>query len=228
MSGGRFRGLRGLCGGFFECIFARSPRNYLIMLSRVARIPDLVWGPFWEAVLILIAGLTALWSGHPWLFASLGPTAYEMAEKPELRSARAYNIIVGHLVGMACGFAAVALTKSWFVPSVSAHTFLTPARVCAAILAVFATVLFNLLLKSGQPAALATTLLIALGNMQTAASTLWIMIGVLMITVVGEPVRRVRLNALHAAGKLPRDLTCQVQRRTKEKGGETHESPLAA
>ncbi len=197
-------------------------------MSRVARIPDLVWGPFWEAVLILIAGLTALWSGHPWLFASLGPTAYEMAEKPELRSARVYNIIVGHIVGMSCGFGAVALTRSWFVPSVSAHTFLTPARVCAAIIAVFSTVLLNVLLKSGQPAALATTLLIALGNMQTAASPLWIMTGVLIITAIGEPIRRVRLRALQSAGKLSGRLTCEPAQPAKKNGDGTHEPPLAA
>jgi hypothetical protein len=35
---------------------------------------------------------------QPLIFASLGPTAYELAEEPQLRSAPAYNIIVGELV----------------------------------------------------------------------------------------------------------------------------------
>ena len=196
------------------------------MRSRIARIPDLVWGPFWEALLILVAGLTALWSGHPWLFSSLGPTAYELTEKPELRSARAYNILVGHAVGIACGFAAVAATHAWYVPTTNANAFPTVARVCAATIAVFATVLINLLLKSGQPAALATTLLISLGNMQTAASALWLFIGVLIITILGEPIRRVRLRALQSAGKLPGRLTCDLQEHSIKKGDT--QPPLAA
>ncbi len=195
------------------------------MRTCVARIPDLIWGPFWEAVLILIAGATALWSGHPWLFSSLGPTAYEMVEKPELRSARLYNILVGHAVGIACGFAAVAVTHAWYLPTTNANAFPTLARVCAATIAVFATVLINLLLKSGQPAALASTLLITLGNMQTAASALWIMTGVVIITAIGEPVRRIRLDALHATGKLPRNLTCDLQEHSVNKG---KQPPLAA
>lgn len=69
------------------------------------RIPDLVWGPVCEGGLILVAGATALASGHPWLFASLGPTTYEMIEKPELRSARPYNVVVGHLIAIGAGFA---------------------------------------------------------------------------------------------------------------------------
>lgn len=197
------------------------------MRSHIARVPDLIWGPFWEAVLILIAGLTALWSGHPWVFSSLGPTAYELAEKPELRSARLYNIVMGHAVGIACGFGAVAVTHAWYLPTTNANAFPTLNRVCAAAVAVFATVFVNLLLKSGQPAALATTLLISLGNMQTAASALWIMVGVLIISVVGEPLRRLRLRALQSAGKLPGRLTCEPARPPNPNDG-THEPPLAA
>jgi len=191
--------------------------------SRVARVPDLIWGPFWEAVLILVAGLTALLSGHPWLFSSLGPTAYEMVEKPELPSAKLYNVLVGHAVGIACGFAAVAVTHAWGGPTVNAHNFVDVQRVCAATIAVFATVAFNLLLKAGQPAALATTLLIALGNMQTADSALWLMIGVVLISAIGEPVRRVRLNALREAGKLPTEAEIRVM--AKEKGGRSPQPP---
>ena len=60
------------------------------------------------AALILIVALTAFWAGQPWLFPSLGPTAYLLAKYPELPSSRIYNCVVGHLVGLASGFAAVA------------------------------------------------------------------------------------------------------------------------
>ncbi len=170
--------------------------------ARIARIPDLVWGPLWEALLVLIAGATAVWSGHPWLFTSLGPTAYELAEKPDLKSARFYNVVVGHFVGIGCGFTAVALLGAWDAPSVNAHALLTPVRMWTATVAVFLTVLLNLLLKSGQPAALATTLLISLGAMQTADSALWLATGVLIVACVGEPLRRIRLDALIQAHKI--------------------------
>ena len=64
----------------------------------IARIPDYIWAPLWEAVLIFIVGITAWAAGQPWLFASLGPTAYEQVEKPHTKSARLYNVLVGHFV----------------------------------------------------------------------------------------------------------------------------------
>lgn len=36
---------------------------------------------------------------QPLIFASLRPTAYELMEQPQWRSARTYNIMVGHLLG---------------------------------------------------------------------------------------------------------------------------------
>ncbi len=165
------------------------------LVSRVARIPDLYWGSFWEGALILIVGVTAWASGHPWLFASLGPTAYEMAEKPELPSARPYNVVVGQFVGLGAGFAALAMFSAWNAPAVNGTSFLSPERLWAAVIAAFLTTIVNLLLRSGQPAALATTLLVSLGAMQTAGAALWIVVGVVILAVVGEPVRRIRLAA---------------------------------
>ncbi len=164
------------------------------LIARAAAIPDFAWATFWEAALILIAGATAWAAGNPWLFSSLGPTAYELAEKPALRSARPYNAIMGHLVGIGGGFAGVAIVGAWSAPAVNAHTFVTPARLWASVLAVLITTALNLLLRSGQPAALATTLLVSLGAMQTAYAALWLAVGVVIIAVVGEPVRRVRLS----------------------------------
>lgn len=67
------------------------------------------------------------------------------------------------------------------------------ARLGAAVIAVMATTFINLELDSGQPAALATTLLVSLGAYDTALGALWIVIGVAIMAVVGEPVRRRRL-----------------------------------
>ena len=168
----------------------------LTLPRRIAEIPDLIWAPFWEGVLILLAGATALWSGHPWLFSSLGPTAFEIVEKPKQDSSRTWNVIVGHFIAIGCGFAGVAAAGAWDVPAVNAHSDVAVARLWAATVAVVLTVVFNLLLKAGQPAAMATALLISLGTMQTAYAALWIAAGVCIIAIVGEPLRLLRLRGM--------------------------------
>ncbi|MGC2639525.1 MAG: hypothetical protein WA294_20245, partial [Acidobacteriaceae bacterium] len=61
---------------------------------------ELVIAPAGEALLILLAGLAG-WAAHqPMIFASLGPTAYELIETPHRRSAEPYSIVVGHAVGV--------------------------------------------------------------------------------------------------------------------------------
>jgi hypothetical protein len=159
----------------------------------IIRIPDDIWAPFWEGALILVVGIAAWASGHPWLFSSLGPTAYEQAEKPHLKSARLYNVIVGHFVGLGCGFLGVAIMNAWGTPKVNEITAVSMARLGSAVIAVVATTFLNLKLDSGQPAALATALLISLGTYDTAMGALWIVIGVLILAAIGEPVRRLRL-----------------------------------
>ncbi len=147
------------------------------------------------ALLILIVGLTALAAGQPWLFPSLGPTAYLLAKYPDLSSSRIYNCIVGHLVGLAGGFAAVAIFNAWQAPLVPLD-HVTTTRIWAATLAVALTVLGNSLLKSGHPPAAATTLLVALGTFETAKDALIVVVGVLILVAAGEGFRRLKLGLL--------------------------------
>jgi hypothetical protein len=159
----------------------------------IVRVPDDIWAPFWEGLLICVVAVTAWLAGHPWLFSSLGPTAYEQAEKPHSKSARLYNVVVGHLVGLGCGFLGIALLNAWAAPKVSGTTFVPLARLGAAVIAAVATTFINLELESSQPAALATSLLVALGPYDTAKGALWVVVGVLILAAIGEPVRRLRL-----------------------------------
>ncbi len=131
---------------------------------------------------------------QPLIFASLGPTAYELVEQPQARSARVYNIIVGHLTGVGAGFLAVYLLGAWNAPNVLSTGIVSSERLWAATVAVTLTTFLTLILKAGQPAAVATTLLISLGSMQTLRGGIDIVVGVLIITAIGEPVRRFRLR----------------------------------
>lgn len=155
---------------------------------------DLLVAPITEAALVLIAAIIG-WACHqPLIFASLGPTIYEIIETPKQPSARPYNVVVGHLIGILAGFAAVYIVVGWGAPPVSAHG-VPLTRVWTATLAALITVVFTLLARATQPAALSTTLLISLGIMQTWVQGGIIMGGVILITVLGEPVRKMRLQS---------------------------------
>lgn len=155
---------------------------------------DVFWGTLGEGGLILAMAAISWAIKQPLMFASLGPTAYELVEQPQLRSARPYNIIAGHLIGVGAGFLAVYLTNAWAEPGMTLTGTLSTPRLWAVALAAAFTTLFTLLLRAGQPAALATTLLVALGSMQTLRDALAIVAGVVLITIIGEPVRRFRLR----------------------------------
>ena len=57
-----------------------------------------------EGALILVVGAIGWAAGWPFLFTSLGPTAFELVEKPKSPSAKFYNVVVGHFVALAAGF----------------------------------------------------------------------------------------------------------------------------
>jgi uncharacterized protein YjeT (DUF2065 family) len=143
------------------------------------------------AVLIAAVGATAYFAREPWLFPSLGPTAYLLAVYPDLPSARIYNCVVGHLVGVGSGFAAVAVFNAWESPLVPLED-VSLRRLGAATVAIGLTVLINCLLRSGHPPAAATTLLVALGTFRTAWGAALIVIGVVILVILGEGAKRLR------------------------------------
>jgi hypothetical protein len=155
---------------------------------------DLLWATLGEGGLVLALAAIAWVTTQPLIFASLGPTAYELVEQPQARSARPYNIIVGHLTGVGAGFLALYLLNAWHEPNVIAAGMVSTGRLWAVAIAVTVTTFITLILKAGQPAALATTLLISLGSMQTRGDAIDIIAGVLILTALGEPVRHFRLK----------------------------------
>ncbi len=154
---------------------------------------DAIISPLCEAGLLLIAGIAAFFAHQPLLFASLGPTAFELAEMPERKSAKPYSILMGHLSGVVSGFVALWMTGAWYTPAVST-SHITMTRVWASVVAAMLTVLLTILLQAQQPAALSTTLMIATGTMQRPIDGPIIMAGVLLIEVLGEPLRRWRVR----------------------------------
>lgn len=158
-------------------------------------VPDSVFAPAASGGLILIAGLLGLAFHRPWLFASLGPTAFQLAEYPEQKSSRVYNVLVGHYIGLAMGFAAVALMNSWGAPNVLATHDLTAIRIWAAVIAMVLTSGVIVALRASHPPAGATALLVALGSFNTWHDAITVVAGVAIVGVLGEILRFVRLRS---------------------------------
>jgi CBS-domain-containing membrane protein len=89
------------------------------------------WATIGEGGLMLAVAATGLATNQPLIFASLGPTAYELVEQPQLPSARPYNIIIGHLIGLGAGFLAVYLLNAWAAPNVLATGVVSAERMWA-------------------------------------------------------------------------------------------------
>ncbi len=158
-------------------------------------VPDILWAPLVAGGLVLLAGAASVASGLPWLFASLGPTAYLQAEDPKQHASRLYNVAVGHLIGLLAGYFSVWVLGVAQQPSVFVEGVTTPPRAYAAALSVGLTVAGTLLARASHPPAAATTMLIALGVLRpTAADAGAIVVGVAIVGLAGEFLRRLRLR----------------------------------
>ena len=161
--------------------------------NRTKSIPDGVWAPFMAAFLIFDVGVISLIVNQPWLFPILGTTAYLQVEQPGNPRSRFYNTLVGHYMGIAAGLVSITIFGLWNVPSVFISYQLYPFVVGAAAIAVPLTIIINMLLRASHPPAAATTLLVCLGAINSPISVLALMIGILIIALIGDVIRRIRL-----------------------------------
>src|SRR4051812_23075465 len=67
----------------------------------IGTIPEVVWAPLAGTILVLIPGLLGLATGNVWLVPSVGPTVFLQATLPQLPTARIYNVLAGHFIGIA-------------------------------------------------------------------------------------------------------------------------------
>ena len=168
----------------------------LRIMGRMLR-KEFIIAPILEAALILVLALAGWVSHSPLVFASLGPTAFEMIETPERPSARPYNILAGNAVALLASFAALWIAHAWYVPSVSSLG-VPLSRVWAGALAAMLTVFGTLLIRATQPAAVSTALLVSLGMMQTIKDAAIIFAAIAGMVAIGEPIRRLRIRTRRA------------------------------
>ncbi len=109
----------------------------------------------------VLAGL-AMATRMPFVFPSLGPTAFLLFYTPLAPSASPRHSIIGHAIGIACGALALLVTGLWHAPAVTV-TGVSLERVLAAALSLSLTGALMILARAGHPPAGATTLIVSLG-----------------------------------------------------------------
>jgi len=113
-----------------------------------------------------------------------------IAQQPLLASTKPYNTIVGHMVGLGCGFFAVWALGIAAQPSVFSTHSVSGLRLAAAVVALTIAIGLEIILKARHPPAASTTLLAALGSFRLDWTSTWeVFVGVVTVTVAGELLR---------------------------------------
>ncbi len=141
--------------------------------------------------LIAIAVMSAVaWAtGQPFIFPSLGPTAFLLFYTPTNPAASPRNTIIGHAVGVGAGYLALVvfgLTND--APALA--TEVTGGRIGAAALSLALTSAVMVWLRAPHPPAGATTLIVSLGILREPDQLAILMLAVVVLTLQGLVINR--------------------------------------
>jgi CBS-domain-containing membrane protein len=138
---------------------------------------------------IAVMALLALVTGSPFIFPSLGPSAFLFFYTPTSPAASPRSAILGHGIGVAAGYLSLALTGLTFAePALT--TGVTLPRVIAAALSLGLTAAAMVLLRAPHPPAGATTLIVALGLLTRPLHLLILMAAVVLLTAQAFVINR--------------------------------------
>jgi len=140
-------------------------------------------------VTIGLLALVALLSRNPFVFPSLGPTAYLLFFSPLAKTCSPRNTIFGHAVGIICGYGAYVVTGAGALPF-GVHPGIFWPRILAAALSLSATGAFMVLLGVSHPPAGATTLIISLGIISKPRELVIIEVAVFLLVAQALVINR--------------------------------------
>ena len=140
-------------------------------------------------ITIGLLALLALLTGSPFVFPSLGPTAYLFFFSPLGEASSPRNTILGHAIGLLCGYAAFALTTA-HSPPFAVHPGIHGPRVLAAALSLSATGALMALFRVSHPPAGATTLIVSLGIITQPKELVIIEVAVVLLTAQALAINR--------------------------------------
>ena len=152
--------------------------------------------PVWAAFMFIngfisiaiLAGVAML-TRTPFVFPSLGPTAFLFFFSPTSPSASPRHTIIGHAIGIVCGYGSLLLFGLAHSPSAVAMGVDLP-RVGAAALSLAATGALMIALKAAHPPAGATTLIISLGIATQPLNLVVIEAAVALLTIQAIVINR--------------------------------------
>jgi CBS-domain-containing membrane protein len=136
----------------------------------------------------LLAAL-AMVSHTSFIFPSLGPTAFLFFFMPTVPAARPHNAVLGHAVGIVCGYGSLWLLGLTHAGS-AMQEGVTGARMVAVALSLASTGALMILLRTVHPPAGATTLIISLGMITEPFHLLVIEIAVALLTLQAIVINR--------------------------------------
>jgi CBS domain-containing membrane protein len=152
--------------------------------------------PIWALFMFLngfatigILAAVAMVSRTPFVFPSLGPTAFLFFFTPRAPAASPRHTIYGHAIGILCGYGALWLFGLQHAPPALA-TGVSAARVGAAALSLASTGALMILAKAAHPPAGATTLIISLGIVTRPFHLVVIEIAVAILTLQAIAINR--------------------------------------
>ena len=167
-------------------IRGRHPRAALAGAGPGIRgLRNLVGGTISLAVL----GAIAVATREPFVFPSLGPTAFLIFDVPEMAHSSPRNAVLGHLVGVACAWAALFVTGLLDVPS-DVTTGISVNRAIAAALSLGLTSGLMVWARVPHPPACATTLIVGLGILHKPDQLAVLMAAVVALVAIGVIVNR--------------------------------------
>lgn len=138
---------------------------------------------------IAIMAVAALVTDEPFVFPSLGPTAFLFFFSPLVPAASPRNALIGHLIGAAVGFGCL-LAFGLQDQGPSTAVGVTWARVMAAGLSLGLTSGVMVIAKAPHPPAGATTLIISLGVLDEIGELVVLMIAVALLTLQAIAINR--------------------------------------
>jgi CBS domain-containing membrane protein len=154
--------------------------------------PTTVWASYVfvnSFVTIGVLAVLAFLTHNPFVFPSLGPTAYLFFFTPLAETASPRNAILGHAIALCCGFAAFAVTGMSHIPPGLPLDIYWP-RVLSAALSLSLTGAIMVLLRVSHPPAGATTMIVSLGIISKPEYLMTIEVAVILLTAQALVINR--------------------------------------
>ena len=140
-------------------------------------------------ITIGVLALLALVSHNPFVFPSLGPTAYLLFFSPLGKTSSPRNTVFGHAIGLICGYLAFVATGAGALPF-GTHPGIVWPRILAAALSLSATGAFMVILDVSHPPAGATTLIVSLGIISKPIELFIIEVAVFLLVAQALAINR--------------------------------------